>query len=260
MGVVYEARQLATGRKVALKMMNHRLLYQLGALRRFRREAAVLETLEHPSIARLYECFSAYKTEFLAMEFCEGRTLSQVIAARGALPEESVRPLVGQLALGLGYVHGRGIVHRDLKPSNIVVTHDGGIKLLDFGIVTVEPDSELWDALKTTSQPVGMIGTPRYMPPEQFGEAGVDRRADFYSLACIVFEALSGRAVVAASNLLDIVREQARFVLPPRQAIGSGVSQELYDVIRAGLQHDPEKRLLDLERLSSWAGPVDLSR
>src|SRR5262245_21228900 len=205
MGVVYEARHLETGRRVALKMMNHRLIYQLSALRRFQREAAILETLDHPSVARLYECFSAYRTEFLAMEFCEGTTLSRVIAGRGPLSEDLVRRMLGQLAGALTYVHGRGIVHRDLKPSNIVITGDGSIKLLDFGIVTIEADSDLSGTWKTSSRPVGMIGTPRYMAPEQFSHRVADRRADFYGLACVAFEALSGRSVVEATDVFEIM-------------------------------------------------------
>ena len=122
MGVVYEALDVTKGTRVALKMMNHRLIYQPNALRRFRREAAILKTLEHPSVARLYECFSAYKTEFLAMEFCPGPTLAEAIRSRGPLGESFVRRLMGHLAVALKYVHGRGIVHRDLKPSNIVLT------------------------------------------------------------------------------------------------------------------------------------------
>jgi predicted Ser/Thr protein kinase len=259
MGVVYEAEQTATGRKVALKMMNHRLIYQLSARRRFRREAAVLETLEHPSLARLYECFAAYKTEFLAMEFCPGQTLSQTITLGGPLREPVVRRMLGQLAVALGYVHGRGIVHRDVKPSNIVLTRAGAIKLLDFGIVTVEKDSDLWDTLKTTSYPAGFIGTPRYMAPEQFSDRVADRRADFYSLACVVFEALSGRPVVAASDVFDVIREHAQFVLPAREDIGTGVSEEIYEVLLHGLQHNPDQRSLDLERLATWAAPLDLN-
>jgi CRP-like cAMP-binding protein len=258
MGVVYEARHVETDRRVALKMMNHRLIYQLSALRRFQREAAILETLDHPSIARLYECFSAYRTEFLAMEFCEGTTLSRVIAARGPLSEDLVRRMLGQLAGALSYVHGRGIVHRDLKPSNIVITGHGAIKLLDFGIVTIEANSDLWGTWKTSSRPVGMIGTPRYMAPEQFSQRVADRRADFYGLSCVAFEALSGRSVVDATDVFEIVRELARFELPPRADIGRGISEEMHAVLAAGLQQDPDKRSLDLDRLASWAGPLDL--
>ncbi len=257
MGVVYEARHVETNRRVALKMMNHRLIYQLSALRRFQREAAILETLDHPCIARLYECFAAYRTEFLAMEFCEGTTLSRVIAAPGPLGEEVGRGLLGHMARALSYVHGRGIVHRDLKPSNIVITPDGTIKLLDFGIVTIEVDSDLWGTWKTSSRPVGMIGTPRYMAPEQFSHRVADRRTDFYGLACVAFEALSGRSVVEATDVLEIVRELAHFELPPRDSIGRGISEEMHAVLAAGLQQDPAKRALDVDRLASWAGPLD---
>ena len=257
MGVVYEATQLATGRKVALKMMNHRLIYQLHARRRFRREAAVLETLDHPSLARVYECFPAYKTEFLAMEFCQGQTLGQVLSEYGRLQEGEVRAIVGHLAVALEYVHGRGIVHRDLKPSNIVLTQDGGIKLLDFGIVAVERHSDLWETLKTTSFP-GFVGTPKYMAPEQFSNRAVDRRADLYSLACVAFEALAGHPVVEATEMMDIVREHEHFVLPARDAIGAGVSEQMYEILAAGLEHDPEKRTLDLAMLSTWAIPIQV--
>ena len=258
MGVVYEATCVATGQKVALKMMNHRLIYQPHALRRFRREAAILKTLDHPSLSRLYECFSAYKTEFLAMEFCPGPTLRHMMAAHGALKEDLVRPMLGQLAVALKYVHGRGIVHRDLKPSNIVLSPDGGIKLLDFGIVRVEEDSDLWKTLKTTSRQ-GLLGTPAYMAPEQFSDRVADHRVDYYGVAAVVFEALSGRPVIAATELFDIIREHAHFVLPGRDDIGKGVSQEMYEVLLRGLEHDPDKRSLDFEKLASWAAPLDLN-
>jgi CRP-like cAMP-binding protein len=258
MGVVYEATELKTGRAVALKMMNHRLIYQVSGLSRFQREATILATLDHPSLAKLYARFSAYKTEFLVLEFCQGQTLRDVIAARGPLPETLVRGIIGQLAVALRYIHARGIIHRDLKPSNIMLTDDGAIKVLDFGIVTTERDSELWDTLKTASRPGAFVGTPRYMAPEQFSSRVLDRRVDYYALACVTFEALAGKSVITSSNAFEIVREQARFELPPREAIGAGISEEIYDVIARGLEHDPERRLLDVERLSEWAVPIDL--
>lgn len=257
MGVVYEATSVATNQKVALKMMNHRLIHQLSALRRFRREAAILKTLEHPSLARLYECFPAYKTEFLAMEFCQGQTLSQ-IAARGPLKEDLVRPMFGQLAVALNYVHSRGIVHRDLKPSNIMLTSGGRLKLLDFGIVTIEENSDLWKSQRTTSHP-RLLGTPRYMAPEQFSDRGSDRRVDYYGAATVMFELLSGRPFVSATDVFDIMREHAQFVLPGRDEIGAGVSQEMYAVLLHGLEPDPAKRSLDFDRLAGWAAPLDMN-
>jgi len=258
MGVVYEAKQLANNRIVALKMMNHRLIYQLHARRRFRREAAVLETLDHPSVARLYDWFSAYKTEFLAMEFCHGQTLRDVIKERGPLKEELVRRIFGQLAVALRYVHGCGVVHRDLKPSNILLTITGSVKLLDFGIVTVEVGSGLSQILKTDPSGTAFLGTPRYMAPELFSGRASDRRADFYGFACAMFEALSGRPAIEATDIVEIIREHVRFTLPHRDAIGSGVSQEMYDVLLRGLEQNPDKRELDLDRVGAWAAPFDL--
>ena len=258
MGVVYEAKDLATGETVALKMMSHPMMYRPSALRRFRREAAILKTLEHPSLARLYDRFSAYKTEFLAMEFCPGLTLAQVIASRGSLSEHAVRGILGQLAGALKYVHGRGVVHRDLKPSNVMLSQPGSIKLLDFGIVTVDEQSDLWETLKTDPALPRMLGTPRYMAPEQFSDRPVDRRADLYGLACVAFEALSGRPVVKSTNVFDIIREQGQFTLPPREEIGRGISPEMYEVLVLGLAQSPDNRNLDLDKLASWAAPVDL--
>ena len=259
MGVVYEAKESATGKTVALKMMNHRLVYQPRAVRRFKREADILKTLHHPALARLYECFSAYKTEFLAMEFCNGSTLGEVIATRGPLGEDSVRALLGQLAVALRYIHERGVVHRDLKPSNIIISQDGRIKLLDFGIGTFDHESELWrDHSSGSTRSSEVLGTPRYMAPEQFSNGNVDHRSDFYGLACVAFEALTGRTVVKASDILGIVLEQERFVLPARRRIGKGVSAEMHDLLRHGLKHNPEERRVDLDLLATWAGPVDL--
>jgi len=110
--------------------------------------------------------------------------------------------------------------------------------------------------LKTTSR-AGFIGTPRYMAPELFSDRVADFRADLYSLACVAFEALTGKSAIAAFNVFDIMREHATFVLPPRNAIGTGVSEQMYDVLVRGFDHDPDKRLLDLKQLALWADSLN---
>jgi tRNA A-37 threonylcarbamoyl transferase component Bud32 len=257
MGIVYDATEVATHARVALKMMNHRLIYDLNAVRRFEREAALLKTLQHPALARLYDRFSAYKTEFLAIEFCDGQPLNQLLATSGRLTERNVRRLVGQLAAALKHVHDRGVLHRDLKPANIMLAPDGTIKLLDFGIAAFARGYDLPHSPLTTLGH-GFLGTPRYMAPELFHGRGADRRADFYSLSCVAFEALSGRPVISSSELFDIVREHERFVLPPDGEIAQGLSTEMYDMLRSGLEHDPDKRSLDLAGLAAWATPLTL--
>jgi serine/threonine protein kinase len=259
MGIVYEATQLATGKTVAVKMMSHVLLYQPNALQRFRREADTLKSLRHDSIAQLYERFAAFNTQFLAMEFCEGTTVDQLIAAHGPLDESVVRKIIGQLAGALRYVHSLGLIHRDIKPSNVLLKRSGLVKLLDFGLVKFVPDSRHGKASEadTTAQSVAIVGTPRYMAPEQFALGAVDHRADLYGLACVAYEMLAGRPLVDSSDLFGIIREKLAFVLPPPAEIGRGITSEMHDFLARGLEHRPEKRVIDLDRLASWAGPVE---
>ncbi len=260
MGIVYEATRLSAGDTVALKMLNHRLLYHPGAVQRFRREADALASLRHDAIARLYECFAAYGTHFLVMEYCVGSTLKELISDGRCLDEDVVRKIIGQLAGALRDVRSRGLIHRDLKPSNIMVSRSGVVKLLDFGLVKADPtwpDGEGSNA-RTLSRSVAFYGTPKYMAPEQFGPEPLDYRVDLYGLACVAYEALSGRPVVEASDLLGIVKEKLQFVVPQAKEIGRGVTSEMHGFLSRGLDHRPEKRTVDLDRLATWAGAVDL--
>lgn len=258
MGVVYEAERFDGGGIVALKMMNHRLLYRPRAVRRFQHEADALELLRHPSIARLYGHFSAYGTQFLVMEYCEGLTLAQLFAERGCLDEAVVRPIVGQLAEALQYVHARGLIHHDLKPSNVILSPSGLIKLMDFGLVRPDPTDS---ATATSGQDAAgedLLGTPRYMAPEQFRSGAVDKRIDVYGLGCVAYEALAGRPVIRAQNLVAAIHEKLTFVLPPAETIGRGISQEMHELLARALQTRPGKRTVDLDALARWAGPVTL--
>jgi len=258
MGIVYEAVSLNEGRRVALKMMNHRLLFQPRAVQRFQREADTIESFDHPSIARLYSRFSAYRTQFLVLEFCQGTTLAKAFSARVPMDESTVRKMVGQLADALQYVHARGVIHRDLKPSNVMVTESGQLKLLDFGIaiadrMTTPLSADTTGGSFTTAE---WLGTPQYMAPEQFASQALDHRVDWYALACIAYEALTGRPTVEAPDLFAIIKERQEFVLPPASQIGRGVSSEMHGFLLSALQHRREERIVDLRQLAKWAGPV----
>jgi eukaryotic-like serine/threonine-protein kinase len=256
MGIVYEGASLSTGETVALKMMNHALLYQPAAIKRFTREAEALRSFRHPSIARLYDHFAAYKTEFLVMEFCEGVTLDHRIASHGPCAESVVRRIVGQLAETLHYVHQLGQTHNDLKPSNVMIDQSGRAKLLDFGLARFgnsSPDDEA----TTMSQPVGLVGTLRYMAPEQFSGRATDYRVDIYGLACVAYELLSGRPVSTTSDVFGIIWEKQTFALPQPGQIGPGISTDMHTFLAQGLAVQPEQRSVDLRRVAQWAGPIE---
>ncbi|HXV74742.1 MAG TPA: protein kinase [Candidatus Polarisedimenticolaceae bacterium] len=255
MAVVYEARRDADDRLVALKMMSHRLVYDSAALSRFRQEADVVERLEHENIARVFSRFSAFGTHFLVMEFLDGTTLDALRERGKPMPEALARPMVGQLSRALGYVHGRGMVHRDLKPGNVMITVDGRVKLMDFGLVKplVITDE------RTATHEMKLVGTPSYMAPEQFSGEEFDHRVDIYALACLTLSMLLGEKVFRATNLLDLARRKLAYGVPPRREIGGGVSEEMHEFIVRGMDPRQERRLASLVAYEGWAGPVDLS-
>ena len=253
MSVVYDAEEIESGRSVALKMMSHRLLYEPGAVARFQAEADLVALLQHENVARLYGRFPAFRTHFLVMERIDGPSLTQVLRRHGALPEPTVRGIVGQLAGALHYVHGRGIVHRDVTPNNVMLDGQGDVKLLDFGVARQAPEvSEL-----TQTLPGRVLGTPNYMAPEQLAGGAIDHRADLYSLACLVYQLLDGSPPFTARSFVELVQKKAAFRMPAAPQIGGGISAELHRLIETGLATEPAERTLDLERLTAWASPVE---
>ncbi len=254
MAVVYEAEDLTVdGRRVALKMMSHDLVYSPGALRRFEQEAKIVRTFEHPNIAKLYDLFTAYRTCFLVLEFCDGATLAQVMTQNGPLPEPLARAILGQLALALNYVHSLGFLHRDLKPGNVMLNFDGSVKLMDFGLARTQRIV----GEDTSSNPAVVMGTPGYMAPEQIAGRTLDARADIYALACVTYALVAGRDLFSQGNYFDLVRSKIAPKLPPAGAIGLGISHEMHRLIEGGIAPEPTSRLQSLESIAEWAAPLD---
>jgi predicted Ser/Thr protein kinase len=253
MAVVYEAKELATGERVALKMMSHRLVYQPGAFSRFEREARIVQPLEHENIARLRGHFPAFRTEFIVMEFCEGSTLSDLLSRHGPFPEDQARRVLGQLATALQFVHDRGVVHRDLKPGNVMLTPTGRVKLMDFGLAK-EDDKVTED---TATQTGTVIGTPLYMPPGQMTGDESGPQIDIYSFTCLAYELVTGKPLFEGRTTRGLLNDKLTRRVPAAHEIGPGVSPQLHELLVLGLKTEPEERLRSLAPIAAWNGELD---
>jgi serine/threonine protein kinase len=179
MGIVYRALDPALDRRVALKLLAPHLLGNPDALARFRREATAVANLKHPNIATVFELGEHDGQPFIAAEWIEGQTLTQLMAEQGPLPLSRALLLYDQLASALDYAHANGVIHRDCKPSNIIVRANDHATIVDFGLAWA-------DAGPSITATGSIFGTPHYMAPEQIEGKRVDGRADLYALACVL--------------------------------------------------------------------------
>ena len=245
MGEVYVARDPKLGRKVAIKLLPLRLTTEKDTLTRFTQEARSASALNHPNIVTIHEVGASEGTPFIVMEYIDGRDL-RMLTADGPLPARKVLDIAAQIADGLAAAHERGIVHRDLKPENIMVTRDGFVKILDFGlakIVSPAPDGE--DTLQLEmpgTNPGTILGTVGYMSPEQATGKRLDFRSDQFALGAIMYELVTGRPAFEGENAIDtlsaILHEQPPAVtrVVPRTPV------QLSEIVNRLLEKAPEDR------------------
>ena len=248
MSVVYEAEETTSHRRVALKMMSHRLLFEPVAMEHFQREADIIESFDHPNIARMYGRFEAFRTFFIIMEFCEGISISEALQSGRPLPEAVVRKIFGQVAGAIAYAHEAGIVHRDIKPSNLMVTRDGTVKLIDFGLAGHLDGEPLAPAF---------FGTPQYMAPEQMACGAVGKEIDLFALGHVAFEMLTSRRLFKAKSFSALRAEVIKCRTPEFMTNFPEISPEFRRVLHDLLHRDPLDRRLDFDQVRSWAAPVD---
>src|SRR5262245_24135354 len=210
MGEVYRATDTKLKRHVAIKILPGTVASDAERLARFRREAEVLASLNHPNIAAIYGFEDASGIHALVLELVEGRTLDALLAGR-ALPLDYALKIARQIGEALEAAHERGIVHRDLKPANIKIRDDGTVKVLDFGLAKAfEPASgvglhapgqgdETYAATRTMAGVI--LGTPAYMSPEQARGQVVDSRTDVWAFGCVLYEMVSGRRPFAGDHI-----------------------------------------------------------
>ena len=250
MGVVYRAENIETGSVYALKMMHHYLMYDPKGCSRFHREEKVIRSLHHENIVSVYDIFPAFRTYFIVMELCEGANLSEICLRSSPLPEDQARKILGQLALAVNHAHGRGIIHRDLKPANVMVSLEGVVKLMDFGLAKPVID-------KTLTSAKVVLGTPAYMSPEQRTGETADERSDIYSFGLIAYELLAGSRYSSQMSTVEYVFESELGISPHPDQIRKPISAAMYSLLERCLEKRPENRKVNLKRIGKWAGPVD---
>ena len=250
MGEVYRARDTRLGREVAIKVLPAERMADENRRQRFVQEARAASALNHPNIVTIYEIESADGIDFIVMEYVPGKSLDLLIPRQGMRVPEVLRIAI-PMADALARAHARGIVHRDLKPANVVVSSEGVVKILDFGLAKLlagEEASDEQEAVRTEtaagplSHPGTVAGTAGYMSPEQATAEKVDSRSDVFSLGAVLYEMVTGRRAFAgnstAETLAAVVRDQPK----APSAVVPSVPRDLEKLILRCLQKDPGRR------------------
>ena len=254
MGEVHRARHLKLGRDVAIKVLPTALARDPTLLARFEREARSASALSHPNIVTIYDIAEYDGTTYIAMELVEGRTLRRLIS-EGPLPVDQALGFANQMAEGLAKAHAVGIVHRDLKPDNLMVTTEGVVKILDFGLAKPLVGSAAREAegltLTSDTQEGIVVGTPRYMSPEQFSGSPVDHCSDQFAFGVVLYEMLSGRPPFDGPSVAAIMGAVVLNQPAPLRQLRPEVPAALDRIINRCLAKDPADRFPSTSGLAS---------
>ncbi len=255
MGLVFEARHVAVGRRVAVKILRPEYARSDEAVARFHREAKAAASVGSPHIVEVIDFgFSEEGGAYLAMELLEGEDLAALVRRRGALEPARAVAIVRQVAEALGAAHARGIVHRDLKSGNVFVSRGDRVKVLDFGVSKV---LDAGDGAPLDTAQGAVIGTAHYMAPEQASDGrNVDARADLYSLGCILFEVLTGELPFVGATPVEVLYKQVHESPRRPSAVRPGVPRALDALALKLLAKDRDARPRDaravLDALDQW--------
>jgi serine/threonine protein kinase len=247
MGEVWRARDTRLSREVAIKVLPEALSSDAERLRRFEKEARAASSLNHPAIVTIYEIGQADAVSYLAMELVDGMTLRDALAP-GPLPVRRLLSISAQVAEGLAKAHGAGIVHRDLKPENVMVTKDGFVKILDFGLAkVVAPEPVAGQATRAATVSAGtepgvVMGTVGYMSPEQARGDPLDFRSDQFALGSMLYEMAVGRQAFSGGTRPEVMAAIIREEPEPIAIANPKVPAPLRWVIERCLAKDRSER------------------
>jgi serine/threonine protein kinase len=242
-GEVWLAQDTELAREVALKFLSPELAGHSGQARRFRQEARAASSLNHPNLVTIFDIGEFEGRQFIAQEYIRGKTVRETLQA-GCLPVEAVAALAAQIAAGLSAAHAAGIVHRDIKPENIMIRPDGVVKIVDFGIARFTDDSVEKDLRASTgsTRPGTILGTARYMSPEQARGLPVDGRSDIFSLGVVLYEMLTGAAPFTGSTPSDVLAAILTNDPAPMSRLSRDVPAEFERIVRRCLAKDRSER------------------
>ena len=248
MGEVYLAHDPSLNRKVALKLLPATITDNEVRVLRFQQEARAASAIAHPNVAHIYEIGEANGLHYITMEYVKGATLRELLKSK-ALDEAKVLEIAKQVCNALAAAHRAGVIHRDIKPENIVVSDDGHVKVLDFGLAKliegVRDEVELHSASNLNTQPELLMGTSQYMSPEQIRRQPVDHRTDLWSLGVVLFELLLRRRPFAGDTTSEIIVA----ILECEPESSERLSADISAVLLKSLRKDPNARYQSAEEL-----------
>ncbi len=254
MGEVYLAEDARLGRKVALKLLPKEITQDPKRTKRFEQEARTASALNHPNILTIYEIGDFEGIQFIATEYIEGLTLKQRIQQELSLKE--ILKIAVQIANALAVAHPAGVVHRDIKPGNIMIRADGYVKILDFGLAKFTEANENKDSVGVNTEAGKIMGTPKYMSPEQARGQFVDSRTDIFSFGVVLYEMITGKVPFDGATNTDIIVSVLEHEALPISQYVTEIDSELERIVQKALRKDKEERyqtvkdmLLDLKSL-----------
>ena len=233
-GTVYRAFDPDSGQIIALKVLHPNLSGDRGYIERFRREASLAASIDHPNVVKIFEVGQDGDQHFMALEFLP-ESLARVVESGGQMRLEGASQFGLQIAEGLAAAHALGIVHRDIKPQNVLIGADGSAKVTDFGIARAE-------SLNTMTATGVVMGTPHYMSPEQARGARADARSDVYSLGCLMYHMLAGEVPFTGETPMAVIRQQIEEQPRRLRERRKDVPRGLEAVIDRAMAKDPDRR------------------
>ncbi len=239
MGTVFKAVDTELGEVIAIKTLKQDFLQQdPTALERFKSEIRLARRISHRNVVRTHDLGENSGIYFITMEYVEGKSLKELIRARGRLPLAITLSVGKQLARALEVAHEQGVIHRDIKPQNMVVEPDGVLKVMDFGIARLAARK----ADTGMTQAGTVIGTPEYMAPEQLSGGEVDHRVDIYAAGCVLYECLTGKPPFTADTPYQLIAKMLEETAPVPSSINAEVPPALDALVMAAIAKDPAGR------------------